>query len=115
MLVRVCYAEAKRQRDWVPDLEWPANDSLHAPDEYGAVIDRDQLERGFRRLSVEHRAVLVLRCLLDLPIEQVAESLDVRPGTVGSRLHRAIAALRSAIEADARSPASSPALQEVAR
>jgi RNA polymerase sigma factor (sigma-70 family) len=75
-------------------------------DDYATVIDRDQLDRGFRRLSVEHRTVIVLRCLLDLPMDQVAEALGVAPGTVGSRLNRALASLRAAIEADSRPPAS---------
>ena len=45
-----------------------------------AVVDRDQLERGFRRLSIEHRAVVVLHHYLDLPLEQIAETLGVPPG-----------------------------------
>ena len=42
-------------------------------DDFGAVLDRDQLERGFERLSVDHRAVLVLHYLLDMAPEQVAQ------------------------------------------
>ena len=45
---------------------------------------------------------VVLRYLLDLSIEQMAEVLDVPGGTVSSRLHRAMTELRAAIEADAR-------------
>lgn len=36
-------------------------------------------------MSVERRTVLVLRCMLDMPIEEVAETLGVAPGTVGPR------------------------------
>ena len=114
LLIRICYDEARQQRDWVPDTESHAHDSPRPPDQYGAVLDRDQLERGFRHLSVEHRTVIVLRCLLDLPMEQVAEALGVAPGTVGSRLSRAIGALRAALEADARTPISVPVPQEAA-
>lgn len=114
LLVRICYDEAKRQRDWVPGMESQASRSLRAPDQYGAVLDRDELARGFRSLSVEHRAVLVLRCMLDMPMEQVAEVLGVPPGTVGSRLSRAISALRAALEADSRTPTRAPVRQEVA-
>lgn len=113
LLVRICYDEAKRQRAWVPELASQALASLRVPDQYGAVLDRDQLERGFRRLSAEHRAVLVLRCMLDMPMEQVAETLGVAPGTVGSRLSRAIGALRAALEADARGAMPAPVRQEV--
>ncbi len=115
LLVRICYAEAKRQRDWLPDRSPQVLDELHAPDDLTPVIDRDQLERGFRHLSVEHRAVLVLRCMLDLPMDQVAEALGIAPGTVGSRLSRAIRALRAALEADARSAVPVPVRGEVIR
>ncbi len=102
LLVRACYAEAKRRPAWlgeaaITDLHEPA-----APDEYLGVVRRDQLERGFGRLSVEQRTVIVLRYMLDWPLEQVADALDVSVGTVGSRLNRALKALRAALEADAR-------------
>jgi RNA polymerase sigma-70 factor (ECF subfamily) len=74
-----------------------------AIDALGTVIDRDQLERGFRRLSIDHRTVVVLHHYLDLPLEAVAEMLGVPLGTVASRLHYAMRDLRSALDADARS------------
>jgi RNA polymerase sigma-70 factor (ECF subfamily) len=66
------------------------------------VVDRDQLERGFRRLSLDHRAVVVLHHYLDWPLEQIAETLGVPIGTVRSRLHHAMRGLRAALDADAR-------------
>jgi len=114
LLVRICHDEAKRQRAWVPDLGSEVVASLRGPDQYGAVLDRDQLERGFRHISVEHRAILVLRCMLDMPMDLVAETLGIAPGTVGSRLSRAISALRAALEADSRTPVPVPVRQEVA-
>jgi len=75
-----------------------------------SVVDRDQLERGFRRLSIDHRAVVVLHHYLDLPLDEVADVLGVPAGTVRSRLHHAMRGLRAALEADAR-----PATQEGAR
>ena len=73
------------------------------------ALGRDQLERGFRRLSIDHRAVVVLHHYVDLPLDQVAEILGVPIGTVRSRLFHAMRGLRAALEADAR-----PALREVA-
>ena len=67
-----------------------------------SVIDRDQLERGFRRLSIDHRAVVVLHHYLDMPVDQVASTLGLPAGTVRSRLHYAMQGLRAALEADAR-------------
>lgn len=115
LLVRTCYAEAKRRPAAIPAAWTPSVDQFVANDDYASVIDRDQLDRGFRRLSVEHRTVIVLRCLLDMPIEQVAVALDVAPGTVGSRLSRALASLRAALEADSRLPLPAAIRQEVAR
>ena len=44
-------------------------------------------------LSVEHRAVVVLRFYLDWSVEQIAAALQLPAGTVKSRLHRALATL----------------------
>ena len=71
------------------------------PDETDAVADRDELERAFRRLSVEQRAVFVLHHYLGLPLVEVAELLEIPAGTARSRLHYAIAELRDALTADA--------------
>jgi RNA polymerase sigma-70 factor, ECF subfamily len=67
-----------------------------------AVMDRDLVARGFRHLSVDHRVVLVLRYLLGMTPEQVAEVLGVPRRTVYSRLKRAVPAMRAALEADSR-------------
>ena len=68
----------------------------------GGVVLRDQLERGFTRLSMEHRSVIVLYHQLGMPLAGIAEALDIPVGTVKSRLHRATQELRSALEADLR-------------
>ena len=68
------------------------------------LADRDQLERGFRRLDVDQRTVLVMHYYLGFSLDEAAEVLGVPPGTVRSRLHRAINAMRAALEADARTP-----------
>ena len=74
------------------------------------VVDRDQLERGFRRLSIDHRAAVVLHYYLDLPLDRVAEVLGIPIGTARSRLHHAMSGLRAALDADAR-----PVVREAAR
>jgi RNA polymerase sigma-70 factor (ECF subfamily) len=66
------------------------------------VHDRDQLERGFRRLSPDQRAVLVLHHYVGLTMAEVADRLDIPEGTAKSRLHYASSAMRAALEADAR-------------
>jgi RNA polymerase sigma-70 factor (ECF subfamily) len=110
LLVRACYAEGRRTRQWSPNLRILPVDEPAGPDAMSSVVDRDQLERGFRRLSIDHRAVVVLHHYLDLPLETVAEALGVPIGTVRSRLHHAMRGLRAALDADAR-----PAAQEAVR
>jgi RNA polymerase sigma-70 factor (ECF subfamily) len=109
LLVRACYTEGRRTRHWTPVLHILPTD-MPAGEDLSSVVDRDQLERGFRRLSIDHRAVVVLHHYLDLPLDEVADVLGVPAGTVRSRLHHAMRGLRAALEADAR-----PATQEVAR
>ena len=65
---------------------------------------RDQLDRVFRRLTPEQRAVLVVHHYLGLPDAEAAIVLDIPVGTFKSRLNRASAALRAVLEADERTP-----------
>jgi RNA polymerase sigma-70 factor (ECF subfamily) len=110
ILVRACYAEARRERRWSPKLRVLDRDAGPSHEEMEAVVRRDQLERGFRRLTVEQRAVVVLHHYLDMPLADVAETLGIPAGTVRSRLFYAMRGLRAALDADAR-----PAAREAAR
>jgi RNA polymerase sigma-70 factor (ECF subfamily) len=111
LVVRACYAEGRRTRAWTPNIHLlPDDDPGDVDVSLSTVVDRDQLERGFRRLSLDHRAVVVLHHYLDLPLDVVADVLGVPVGTARSRLHHAMRGLRAALEADAR-----PAAREVAR
>ncbi len=60
---------------------------------------RARLARALERLSPDQRAILILRDARGLDYEQIAEVLGVAGGTVKSRLFRARAALREAMEA----------------
>lgn len=64
------------------------------------VGDRDQLERGFARLPLDQRAVLVLHYYVGLSVPSIADTLGIPLGTAQSRLGRALAALRAALGAD---------------
>ena len=110
LLVRACYAEGRKSRRWTPHLRLLSVDEPMAVDGTSVVVDRDQLERAFRRLSMNHRTVVVLHHYLDLPLDRVADIVGVPRGTVGSRLHYATRQLRSALVADAQ-----PTAREVAR
>ena len=80
---------------------------MHGPDDYLTVDNRDQLERAFRRLTVEQRAVLVFHHYLGLPLPEVAARLGIPLGTAKSRMHHAKRALRASLEADARASTAS--------
>jgi RNA polymerase sigma-70 factor (ECF subfamily) len=77
-------------------------DASRAPDDIESVADRDQIDRAFRRLKPDHRAVLTLHHVAGLSSTEIADVLGIPAGTAGSRLHYATQALRAAIEADAR-------------
>ena len=70
-----------------------------------SLADRDQLERGFRRLKPDQRAAVVLHFYLGLTLAEVADTLGIPEGTAKSRLHYATETLRAALDADARTPA----------
>jgi RNA polymerase sigma-70 factor (ECF subfamily) len=114
-LVHACNTEGRRSRRWLPSIRMSEDTEAVAGDDLGVIADRDQLERGFRRLSIDQRAVVVLHHYSGLPLDQVADALDVPVGTVHSRLHRAMSALRAALEADARPPTPDTGSKEVAR
>ena len=110
LLVRACYSEGRKTRRWSANLRVLPVDHVDAADGIASIADRDQLERAFRRLSVDHRAVVVLHHYLELPLEGIADSLGIPTGTVRSRLFYAMRALRAAIDADAR-----PVVREAAQ
>ncbi len=104
ILVNACYAEARRGRHFAADVVLLDTDAPADADEFLMVHDRDQLDRGFRRLPPDQRAVLVFHYALGLTVPEVADHLGIPLGTAKSRLSYATAAIRAALEADARTP-----------
>ena len=104
LLVRACYAEGRKERRWAPNMRLLPLDEPIADDGLSSVVDRDQLERGFSRLPIDHRTVVVLHHYLDLPLDEVADIVGIPVGTAHSRLHHAMRGLRAALDADARPP-----------
>jgi RNA polymerase sigma-70 factor (ECF subfamily) len=100
ILVRAAIDESKRNRRLAANIDLarvePAFDAI------AVIADREQLERGFRRLSINHRAVVVLRHYVGLPLKDVAMTLGIPEGTARSRYHFAMSALRAALEAESR-------------
>jgi RNA polymerase sigma-70 factor, ECF subfamily len=99
ILVHACYDESQRTRAWrrsvtVLPIELPS-----PSDSSSTIADRDELERAYRQLTVEQRAVFVLHHYVGLPLVEVAELLGIPAGTARSRLHYASAGLRLALTA----------------
>jgi RNA polymerase sigma-70 factor (ECF subfamily) len=115
LLVRACYAEAKRQPRWRSSDDLLPAQEPRAVDPYGVVDDRDQLVRGLTRLSMDHRVVLALRHLLGMTPEEIGATLGVNRWTVYSRLERATKAMRAALETDARTLVPATDRQEAMR
>jgi len=104
LLVNACYREARRGRRWAANVRVLPDDGPVARDDLASVVARDQLDRGFRRLPAEQRAVFVFHHYLGLSLPEIADQLGVPLGTVKSRMHYATNTLRAALEADLRSP-----------
>jgi RNA polymerase sigma-70 factor, ECF subfamily len=102
VLTNVCIEQATRERRRMANLRVLPLDGPESPDASLGVADRDQLERGFRRLTPDERAILVLHHYAGYSPREIAEVLGRPPGTIRSRLHHAHRAMRAALEAEAR-------------
>ena len=101
ILVRACYRAVRADRRRAVEVRQLDID-LPDPTEEHTIDDRDRIQRAFRRLTTEHRTALVLHHHLGLPLEESAGILRIPTGTMKSRLNRATAALRAALDADER-------------
>jgi RNA polymerase sigma-70 factor (ECF subfamily) len=98
ILVNVCRDRLRGRR--TPAVRW--RDPGGSADPSMRFDEHAALEDAFARLTVEQRIVIALRYYLDLSTEAIAERTGVPPGTVKSRLHHALRALRAAYEAEDR-------------
>lgn len=117
VVVNACYDLLRRRdrvplslvEDAVPDV---ADPSAERADEIGFSVD---LARALQQVPEEHRAVLLLHDVHDLPYEEVAAVLEIPIGTVKSRLHRGRAALGRALGVVPGEPATRPPASEEER
>jgi RNA polymerase sigma-70 factor (ECF subfamily) len=103
LVVRASYRELGRARQLRGAVHLLANDAS-VPDAAYDLANRDEMERAFRTLSPEHRAVVVLHHYEGLPLTEIADALGIPAGTARSRLHNAMRRLRSALEEPAHVP-----------
>jgi RNA polymerase sigma-70 factor (ECF subfamily) len=108
LLVNACNDHARRARRRPIELPELLIERAEPRDDIASLVDRDELERAFLELSVEHRAVLVLTHYVGLPGPEVGRILRIPSGTVASRLHYGTRAMRSALSRTGALPATSP-------
>jgi RNA polymerase sigma-70 factor, ECF subfamily len=101
LTVNACLDVARRRRRRPVEVELSPLTPPEVGDATGSIADRDELERGFRQLGEQHRAVLVLHYYVGLTLPAIAETLGIPLGTAQSRLARALALLRAALAAGA--------------
>jgi RNA polymerase sigma-70 factor (ECF subfamily) len=78
----------RRQKRWKPsDLQYEPMDQ--SPGQDRDAEQKELLQRALERIDPELRAIFVLREVDELSYREIAESLDIPEGTVGSRLNRA--------------------------
>jgi RNA polymerase sigma-70 factor, ECF subfamily len=105
ILVHACYDESRSSRQFAANVRVLDIGGSSSPDSSRTLADRDELERAFRKVPLDQRAVFVLHHYVGLPLVEVAETLGIPAGTARSRLHYATRSLRSAMTAGAEIPA----------
>ena len=101
LLVNACLDLVRRRRRRVIEVELSPLDMPTASDAAGSIADRQVLHEALGRLDPGHRAVVALHYLLGMPLPDVAASLQIPLGTAKSRLHYALAAMRTTVTRDA--------------
>jgi RNA polymerase sigma-70 factor (ECF subfamily) len=81
--------DAAREKGNEPETDMP-----HVGNDLEREEDIQRLRTALDQLSEEHRSILLLREIEGFDYETIADMLQVRVGTVRSRLHRARASLR---------------------
>lgn len=112
LLLNACHDEQRRMRRRPTTVDINPIDPPSRDDELGRVDARDEIARGFLKLSVEHRMALTLHFYLGLRPAEIGTLLSIPAGTAESRLHYATRAMRAALEADLRATPSATGVHE---
>jgi RNA polymerase sigma-70 factor (ECF subfamily) len=104
LLTNAAISETRRRRRRVVEVDLIPMDAP-IPDSSLGLADHDEIAHAFARIAPELRAVIVLCYYRDLPSAEAAAALGVPVGTVKSRLHRAVDAVRAELDAVARATA----------
>lgn len=94
LLVHACADQGRRARRHRSELSGWQGDVREMADDVTRVDDRDEIDRAFLGLSIEHRSAIILVHYVGMTAVEAAAILGVPPGTVYSRLHYAAQQLR---------------------
>jgi RNA polymerase sigma factor (sigma-70 family) len=100
LTVHACLDIARQRRRRVIEVELVPMHAPALPDASAAQANRELVDAVLRELDEQGRAIVVLHYYLGLPLTEVAATLGIPIGTVKSRLHRALTAMRVAIDAE---------------
>lgn len=103
MVTNLSYTWVKRQRRWLHPLEsfteWFAKNRKDALPSQPEVDDVNRrVQQAMASLPFAQRIVVVLYYVNDLPLQEIAEILNIPVGTVKSRLHYGRQALKSSLD-----------------
>jgi RNA polymerase sigma-70 factor, ECF subfamily len=98
LTLRACIDTARQRRRHVVEVELLPLDGDPAPDPADRVADHEALEAAFAALDPEHRALVVLHVHLGVPLPEAARACGIPLGTAKSRVSRALAQMRRALE-----------------
>jgi RNA polymerase sigma factor (sigma-70 family) len=107
LIVHSCLDMLRRRRRRPQEVELGPFDSMTVVGLESDVADREVLNDALRHLNPELRALIVVHYFLDLPLSETAEILGIPTGTAKSRLNRALAAMRVAIDGEPNREATS--------
>ena len=99
ILVNTCIEHLRRHARR-PQSTLPEDADIADRDALAGPLAMDAIGRALGRLTPDHRAVVVLRFWADLSTDAIAERLGVPGGTVRSRLHYALDALRIELDSE---------------
>jgi len=87
-----------RYRNVVGSIDEEGAPEQSTPDEVNAALDRLLIADAMAQLSTEHRAVIERSYYRGWTTAQIAADLEIAEGTVKSRLHYAVRALRLTLQ-----------------
>jgi RNA polymerase sigma-70 factor (ECF subfamily) len=100
LLVNACLDLLRRHKRRIIEVTLTPIDLPTAHDVAEGLADRELLDQALAGLTPGHRAVVALHYLLGMPLPEVARTLGIPTGTAKSRLHYALAAMRTTVTAE---------------